>query len=112
VGIDHSWVGDLVGTLTSPSGTTVVLFNRPGGSSNSGNNFCQTVLDDSAATSIQNIATADAPWTGTFKPAQPLSAFNGGVADGTWILNVSDNAFIDTGNVRAVSLSVSGFSCP
>jgi len=27
-------------------------------------------------------------------------------------LNVSDNAFIDTGNVRDVSLAVTGFTCP
>jgi len=112
VGIDHSWVGDLIATLTSPAGTTVTLMSRPGGTGNSGNNFCQTVLSDSASTSIQNIAIADAPWTGTFRPAQPLSAFSGEIANGTWVLNVSDNAFIDTGNVRDVSLAVTGFSCP
>ena len=111
VGLDHTWVGDLVVKLTSPSGTTVVLMNRPGGTGNSGNNFCQTVLDDGAATSIQNIAVADAPWTGTFQPANPLAAFIGENADGTWVLNVSDNAFIDSGNVRAFSLALSGFTC-
>jgi subtilisin-like proprotein convertase family protein len=112
VGIDHSWVGDLIATLTAPSGTTVTLMNRPGGTGNSGNNFCQTVLTDSASTSIQDIAVAGAPWTGSFKPAQPLSAFNGEVGTGTWVLNVSDNAFIDTGSVRDVSLALTGFSCP
>ncbi|MGZ6123546.1 MAG: S8 family serine peptidase [Myxococcales bacterium] len=111
VGLDHTWVGDLVGKLTSPSGTTVTLFNRPGGTGNSGNNFCQTVLADGAANSIQTIAVAGAPWTGTFSPAQPLSAFNGEVADGTWVLNLSDLASIDTGGVRAVTLSLSGFDC-
>ena len=80
--------------------------------SRGGNNFCQTVLSDSASTSFRNIAIADAPWTGTFRPAQPLSAFSGEIANGTWVLNVSDNAFIDTGNVRDVSLAVTGFSCP
>jgi len=77
--------------------------NRPGGTSNSGNNFCQTVLTDSAATSIQNIAVAGAPWTGSFQPASPLSAFIGENANGTWVLNVTDSASIDTGTVRAVS---------
>src|SRR6185436_17757638 len=80
--IDHSWVGDLIATLTSPAGTTVTLMSRPGGTGNSGNNFCQTVLSDSASSSIQNIAIADAPWTGTFRPAQPLSAFSGEIANG------------------------------
>lgn len=111
VGLDHTWVGDLVGKLTSPSGATVTLFTRPGGTGNSGNNFCQTVLDDGATPSIQTITTSGAPWTGTFKPAQPLSAFIGQSATGTWVLNVSDLASIDTGGVRAVTLSVSGFDC-
>ncbi|MGH9889111.1 MAG: S8 family serine peptidase, partial [bacterium] len=44
VGVDHTWVGDLVFRLTSPGGTTATLFSRPGGTGNSGNNFCQTVL--------------------------------------------------------------------
>ena len=111
VGINHSWVGDLIMKLTSPSGTTVTLMERPGGTGNSGNNFCQTVLTDSAATSIQTIAIAGAPWTGSFQPASPLSAFVGENADGTWILNVSDNASIDTGSVRAFSLAITGFDC-
>ena len=111
VGLDHSWVGDLKITLTSPSGTSVVLANRPGGTGNSGNNFCQTVLDDSGATSIQNIAVAGAPYTGTFQPASPLAAFNGEDPNGTWVLNVSDNAFLDTGSVRAFTLTVDGFVC-
>jgi hypothetical protein len=97
--------------LTSPSGTTVTLMNRPGGSGNSGNNFCQTVLDDAATNLIQNIAIGGAPWTGSFKPAEPLSAFVGENATGTWTLNVSDNALIDTGGVRAFTLAISGYTC-
>ena len=112
VGLDHTFVGDLVAKLTSPSGTTVTLFSHPGGSGNSGNNFCLTTLDDSAATSIQNITAAGNPWQGSFTPAQPLSTFNGEPAGGTWVLNVADLAFIDTGSVRALSLGVAGFSCP
>ncbi|MFT3917014.1 MAG: S8 family serine peptidase [Anaeromyxobacteraceae bacterium] len=111
VGLDHSWVGDLVAKLTSPSGVTVTLFSRPGGTSNSGNNFCKTVLSDAGATSIQNITSSGAPWTGTFKPASPLSAFVGTTADGTWTFNVSDLVSTDTGSVRAVTLNLAGFSC-
>jgi hypothetical protein len=111
VGIDHSWVGDLTLTLTSPSGHTVTLLDRPGGAGNSGNNFCQTVLADGAANSIQGIAIAQAPFTGTFSPAQPLSTFLGDTGSGTWILHATDHAFLDSGSVRAVSLDLSGFSC-
>lgn len=111
VGLDHTWVGDLVIKLTSPSGTTVTLMNRPGGTLNSGNNFCQTVLTDSAVASIQTIAVSAAPFTGSFKPANPLAAFQGESGDGTWVLNVSDNASFDVGSVRAFSLNLSGFAC-
>jgi subtilisin-like proprotein convertase family protein len=111
VGLDHTWVGDLVLRLTSPGGTSVTLMSQPGGSGNSGNNFCQTVLDDSAATSIQNITVAQNPYTGTFRPASPLAAFIGQNADGVWTLNASDRATLDTGGVRAFSLRTSGFIC-
>jgi subtilisin-like proprotein convertase family protein len=111
VGIEHSWVGDTVIKLRSPSGRTVALANRPGGTLNGGNNFCQTVLDDAAAASIQDIASANAPWTGTFRPASPESAFVGEAATGTWTVNVADLFATDSGNVRAVSLDVYGFSC-
>jgi subtilisin-like proprotein convertase family protein len=111
VGVNHTWVGDLRFHLTSPGGTTVEVINRAGGTGNSGNNFCQTVLRDDAANSIQTVAIAAAPFTGTFAPANPQSVFAGENADGTWILNVSDNASIDTGSVRAFSLETTGFSC-
>lgn len=111
VGIDHSWVGDLTMTLTSPSGTKVTLFDRPGGINNSGNNLCKTRLIDGATSSIQNIAIAGAPWQGDYKPLQPLQAFSGENSDGTWILSVKDSVTIDTGSVRAFSVDITGFSC-
>ncbi len=111
VGLDHQWVSDLVITLTSPDGTTVTLVNRPGGITNDGNNFCNSVLDDSAPFFIQNITFLNAPFTGTFKPANPLSAFDGKMGNGTWTLSVSDVAALDTGNVRAFSLSFRTFLC-
>jgi subtilisin-like proprotein convertase family protein len=111
VGLDHTWVGDLVVTLTSPSGTTVTLMNQPGGEFNDGNNFCNTVLDDSATALIQSISFINAPYSGTFKPASPLSAFNGQNGNGTWMLNISDLGPLDTGNVRAFSLSFKTFAC-
>jgi len=111
VGLDHSWVGDLTLSLTSPAGTTVTLISRPGGELNSGNNFCKTVLSDSGATSIQSVTPAGAPYTGTFKPANALGAFNGESAAGTWVLTVSDSVDFDTGSVRKFGLDVTGFSC-
>jgi subtilisin-like proprotein convertase family protein len=108
VGVDHTFVADLVFTLTSPSGRSVAVINHVGGS---GNNFCQTVLDDDAATSINAVTQDQAPFTGTFSPSSPEAAFAGDSADGTWNLNVADTAGIDVGSVRAFSLDVSGFDC-
>lgn len=111
VGLAHTWVSDVALKLTSPAGTTVTLLDTAGGPFNSGNNFCQTLLDDTATASIQAITSAGAPYTGTFKPANPLSAFTGESANGTWTLNASDNTSIDTGTVRAFSLRLRGFTC-
>ncbi|HEX7840292.1 MAG TPA: S8 family serine peptidase [Kofleriaceae bacterium] len=111
VGVDHTFVGDLTFTLTSPSGRTIKLFDRAGGPNNGGNNFCQMFLDDAAASPIQGVASAQAPFTGTFRPLQALSAFTGDTGSGTWILHATDNAFLDAGSVRAFSLDLSGFSC-
>src|SRR6185503_6631622 len=99
VGLDHTWVGDLVVTLTSPQGKTVSLIDRIGLGNNSGNNFCNTRLDDEATgLSVQDLVTTDAPHTGTFKPATPLSSFDGENPNGTWVLNVSDRVSSDVGS--------------
>jgi hypothetical protein len=108
VGVDHSFASDLQFALTSANGTTVPLINSVGGS---GNNFCQTVLVDGADRSIQSAVSADAPFTGDWSPASPLAGFAGGDANGTWSLHVQDNAFIDTGSVRAFSIDVATFTC-
>ena len=112
VGLDHTWVGDLVLTLTSPQGKTVSLIDRVGLGNNSGNNFCNTRLDDEATgVSVEDLVTADAPHTGTFKPATPLSSFDGENPNGTWVLNVSDREGGDVGSVRAFSLIISDSTC-
>jgi len=112
VGVDHTFVGDLTFKLTSPSGRSVTLMDAPGGPGNSGHNFCKTQLDDAATTtSIQNILVVQAPYSGSFRPAQAESVFIGDLASGTWKLHVTDNANVDTGSVRAFSIDVSGFSC-
>ena len=111
VGIDHSWVGDLTLQLRSPSGRAVTLLSSPGGPNNSGNNFCQTVLDDAAANPVQGVTAAQAPFTGTFSPLQPLAGFDGDEANGTWTLHATDAIVFDTGSVRAFSIDVGSFSC-
>jgi subtilisin-like proprotein convertase family protein len=114
VGLEHTWVGDLIVQLTSPQGTTVTLLNRPGDGplGSSGNNFCSTVLDDEGGLRpIDSITASDAPHTGSFTPDSPLAAFRGEDPNGTWRLTVSDLEPGDTGRVRAFSLLVRGSSC-
>ncbi|MDX1282301.1 S8 family serine peptidase [Shewanella colwelliana] len=78
VDISHTWIGDLVVTLTSPAGTQVALHNREGGSA-----------DDIVKS-----------WD--------LSAFNGEMATGTWTLSVSDNVGADTGTLNNWGMAISG----
>lgn len=115
VGLSHTWVGDLVVTLTSPNGTRVRVINRPGGTEpgSSGNNFCQTRLDDDGPwASIQNIPSSGmgAPYQGSWLPAEPLAAFDGGIAEGTWSLTVQDLAQFDSGRLRSFSIIISPLS--
>ena len=73
---------DLTVTLESPSGTVVTLADGVGDPFVSPN-FTDTVFDDSATTSIND---GVAPYTGSFTPEEPLSAFYGEDPNGTWML--------------------------
>jgi len=57
------------------------------------------------------VTVAQAPFTGTFRPASPLAAFSGQPATGTWNLHAADSTFIDSGSVRAFSIYAAGFTC-
>ncbi|QYG93327.1 tandem-95 repeat protein [Iamia sp. SCSIO 61187] len=108
VGLAHSYVGDLRATLTSPAGTTVTLMAPR---DNSGNNLCQTTFSDDATDPFASAPPSSAPYTGTFLPAEPLSAFDGEAAAGTWTLTMSDAEQQDTGILRDVSLSIAEALC-
>ncbi len=106
VGLDHTYVADLVGTLTAPDGTTATLFQRNGGSAN---NICQAVFDDAASTPFKDVTASQAPFTGSWQPATPLGALRSSPVDGTWTFKVVDAAGADTGNIRAFSLHITGY---
>lgn len=74
----HTFKGDLVVKLTSPSGKTETLHNRTGGSA-----------DD-------------------IKGSFDLSAFKGESTKGTWTLSVEDKARRDTGTLKSWSLDAAG----
>jgi subtilisin-like proprotein convertase family protein len=101
--INHTFVGDLRIRLTSPSGVTRTIFNRRGGTRE---NICRTDVNDNFVFSPFSVLTSvtGQPVAHNFSPEQPLTAFRGQNADGTWTLNVSDNAGLDTGSLRRFSL--------
>lgn len=111
VGVDHTWVGDLIFRLTSPDSNSVTLINRMSQGSNQGKNFCQTLLDDETGTKpINTAAISDAPFSGSFTPFSPLAGLIGSVADGVWLLRVQDVIQPDAGHVRAFSLIITTYN--
>ncbi|WP_377714513.1 M43 family zinc metalloprotease [Pseudofulvibacter geojedonensis] len=104
--INYEYVEDLRVVLTGPDNTSVELIkNIP---SNSGNHFTNTVLDDAGSTAIQSTAAAAAPFTGTYSPASPLSAFNGKTSLGDWKLSVYDNWVEGNGTLLNWKLELCG----
>lgn len=108
VGLSHTFVADLQIGLQAPGGTSVLAINRVGGS---GNNFCQTVLDDETGQVIQTVISANAPFTGSYRPNLPLSAFDGQPVTGTWQLSAQDFESQDIGTIRGWSLLVTPAVC-
>ncbi len=95
----HTNVSDLEFYLNH-NGITDTLIFRAGGN---GDNFVRTVLNDSA---LQHVNNGTAPFTGTFKPQNPLSLFNGVPANGDWILRIYDRATGNTGVLKHWSMKV------
>jgi subtilisin-like proprotein convertase family protein len=106
VGLDHTFVRDLVATLTSPAGRAATLFQRSGGN---GHNLCRVVFDDAAPDAFDAVTAEQAPFTGTWRPLDRLDAFLADQVGGTWTFTVRDVAAADTGSIRTASLHISGF---
>ncbi len=104
VNITHTWDGDLTLTIISPDGTRVILSNKHGGG---GENYTDTVFDDSAAASI---SSGSAPFSGSYKPDEPLAGFNGKAISGNWQLEIKDNADRDGGALNGWSLEITSDS--
>ncbi len=100
INITHTWDSDLDISLRSPAGTTVNLSDDNGGS---GNNYTNTIFDDSAGTAI---TAGGAPFTGTYRPEGNLSDFIGEDPSGTWTLIIFDDFSGDTGTLNSFSIEV------
>ncbi len=99
--ISHSYLEDLIITLTSPSGTTVTLLSK-----NCGNlNNINSVFDDDDGVSI-SCSTTPPAISGTVKPLGSLNSFNGESSLGNWILQIEDTANGDGGFLNSFSLAL------
>ncbi|GGI56031.1 hypothetical protein GCM10011444_03400 [Winogradskyella haliclonae] len=106
INVSHTWGDDLLITLTSPSGTDVILSNRNGGN---GTQYVDTVFDSDAT---DPISSGSGDFTGTFTPDGDLSTLNGEIASGDWLLTVQDFVSGDTGNIENWSLEICGVPLP
>ncbi len=86
VNVTHTYQGDLVVTLTGPSGASAILHNRTGGGT------------DNIVTTYSILTT----------PNQALSVFNGLNTSGSWSLRVQDLAAADVGTLNSWNVSFNG----
>lgn len=104
VNIAHGYTGDLQIYLISPGGLiTVPLALNAGGQ---GQDMMNLTFDDE---SITPIASGFGPFTGTYRPASPLSAFNGMSTTnsfGNWTLRVIDSSIFTAGTLLGWSMSM------
>ena len=95
----HTWIDDLVFTLTSPEGTVVTLIQ----------NACDD-LDDFDLSLDDEAVVADWPCPmtdgGTYQPEGSLSDFIGEEAQGTWTLTIEDQFDGDGGALNGWNLDL------
>lgn len=101
--IDHTYISDVIGKLIDPRGGTVVLFNRVGGS---GKKFSAVGFRDDAA---QSINAGSSPFSGNYRPAEPLSSLAWGRSSGSWFLDLQDVHSSDNGKLLSWTLELCGF---
>lgn len=114
--LEHTFVGDLKATITSPDGTTTVdLFDRPGVPATTfgcGQDDMNVTFDDQSTNTAADLeVTCGTPAVvGDFQPLGAFSAFEGMDPNGNWTLNISDNGPGDTGSLTAASFDFCTFS--
>lgn len=122
--IRHTWQGDLKATLTSPGGTTVVLFDRPG-FSGSGFGFSTDNYGNpttGAPMFFDHLPTANGVYdtpvvainnpSGFWNAEGNLTSFFGENKVGIWTLFVTDSAGGDTGGIEFFQLNLGKSPAP
>lgn len=102
LGITHTWINDIKATLTSPSGTSVILFANPCSATSSVNDINATFDDSGVPVVCGNFPGI----SGTVLPTSPLSAFNGQPMNGNWTLTILDSFNGDGGSLNSWSLNL------
>ncbi|MFN5877629.1 MAG: proprotein convertase P-domain-containing protein, partial [Flavobacteriales bacterium] len=99
--LNHTFTGELLIGLTSPSGSIITLSQYYGGN---GNDYINTVFSAAATNIIGTAGNSTAPFTGTYRSVDPFSNLTG-PADGYWVLRIYDNANGDVGTFQNVTLN-------
>ena len=103
VKLTHPFLAELALTLVSPAGTRVLLMAERG---DDGDNLDGTDFDDEAA---QAIGEGTAPFSGSFRPEEPLSALDLERSQGIWKLEVLDlNPGDNVGALDGWSITICG----
>ncbi len=110
--LTHTYRSDLRITLTSPLGTVVNVMTNTAGS---GDNL-HDLFDDEATAIISThngtvtdpITPAGPPYSHSFQPSSPLSAFDRQNASGNWTLVVCDSVGQDIGALSRADLIITG----
>ncbi len=97
VRINHTYVSELSARLTrTPGGQAIELFSSvfcPGGG-------VDVILDDEGDGPVATACSQTPPAVGgALIPTEPLSAFDGQALAGTWRLQITDHATVDTGTL-------------
>tara|TARA_R110002072_G_scaffold302779_1_gene488640 strand:- start:8088 stop:12485 length:4398 start_codon:yes stop_codon:yes gene_type:complete len=95
----HTWINDMIVTLTSPAGTVVSLWSQV---CNNEDNF-DLNFDDAAAAGALPCPPIGG---GTYQPAGSLASLNGESITGNWILTVSDAVNQDGGELQSWTLEL------
>lgn len=99
--LTHTFWADLQVSLSRNGSTTVLATSDNGSSSDPNGTF---TFDDEALVSVTNLSTTG----GSFRPLQPLSAFDGTNASGNWELRILDDANADVGALGSWTLTLTG----
>jgi len=104
--VPHTYSGDIVVTLKGPTGTSIYITNRRGGSYD--NVFDGTLFTDSASNSVKTYNFKANGVVSPLKPESPFSTFRGKNPNGEWRVDFQDSASGDDGQVNRLILTIQG----